>query len=112
MSDEYYGTETAMSDARLVLQLRALAFDLENLALRQPEPTTVLEQWAVAQRAVPCLIGRSSGHPFIGEGKPCFTSEVFYLNLEAGLARSFTRWYRLGQPAGSGNFDGRRGNVQ
>ncbi|OQP88178.1 hypothetical protein BTR14_01600 [Rhizobium rhizosphaerae] len=55
-----------------------------------------ITDWAVAQRLVPCLIGRTQDHPQMGGGVVMYSSELFYLNEDTGFARTFSRWYRLG----------------
>ncbi|WP_309140453.1 DUF6634 family protein [Ensifer sp. ENS10] len=95
----------------LVLRLRSLADDLEVIgdATVVPLPTVRLDRWALAKRAVPCLIGTPTGHPRIDDGRPCFSSELYYLDPQAGLARTFSRWYRLGKPVDLAHFDKRDG---
>jgi hypothetical protein len=56
-----------------------------------------LENWRLTERSVLSLAGVSLGHPVLGT-KPIRTSQVFFLDLELGIARSFSRWYRLGMP--------------
>lgn len=80
-----------------------LCAHLERLAgdIRQPETApmrvTEIDKWAIAHRAVPCLIGLPSGHPKISDGQPLFTSELYFLDPEQRMARSFSRWYKLGE---------------
>ncbi|MDM9624973.1 hypothetical protein QTL95_03625 [Rhizobium sp. S152] len=42
------------------------------------------------------LSGIVSGHPSLREGREIFTSQLFFLDSERGLARTMNRWYRLG----------------
>ncbi|WP_051949289.1 DUF6634 family protein [Methylosinus sp. PW1] len=44
------------------------------------------------------LYGVVSGHPRIREGRLTRTSIVLWLDPEAGIARTVSRWYRLGTP--------------
>lgn len=107
MQDDFFNNWFGVSRADLVVRFRSLADDLEVIGDRTvvPLPTVRLDQWALAKRTVPCLIGRPSGHPGIDDGKPCFSSELYYLDPQAGLARTFSRWYRLGTPLDPAHFD-------
>jgi hypothetical protein len=86
------------NQSTLVEQLRQLSNELGvfDEAGSPPADLVTINDWALARRAVPCLIGRPSGHPSIEDHNPLFTSELFYLDEEQRLARSFSRWYRLG----------------
>jgi hypothetical protein len=79
-------------------RLRALADDLEAVALgrSEPHPTTLVTSWSFATRAAPCLVGNAFGHPSIGDGRRAITSEVYYVDPTRRLARTLSRWYRLG----------------
>lgn len=86
-----------MSRASLVHKLRCLADDLESISDDvEALPAVAINNWAIAQRPVPCLMGRTLGHPSIGDGRPALSSELFYLDPERGIARTMSRWYRLG----------------
>lgn len=91
---EWYG----MSKASLVDCLRRLADDLENVdrCVEAQAPGAAMNSWALGTRAVPCLVGRPLGHPVISDGKPACSSELFYLDADRGIARTMSRWYRLG----------------
>ncbi|WP_307226803.1 DUF6634 family protein [Pararhizobium capsulatum] len=52
------------------------------------------------KRAVPCLVGRSTGHPMILDSHAACTSELYYLDTERGVARTLSRWYRLERATG------------
>lgn len=45
----------------------------------------------------PLLVGMATGHPTTGN-KEIHTSAVLKIDLEAGYARTQSRWYRLGRP--------------
>lgn len=87
-----------MSRTSLVQSLRCLADDLENLDqdAKVPPHTVAIDSWALAQRTVPCLIGRPIGHPSVADGRPACSSELFYLDPHRRIARTLSRWYRLG----------------
>lgn len=89
-----------MSRSGLVSHLRRLANDIESLDGSGPAlgDMVAIDSWSLAQRPVPCLVGRPFGHPTIADRKTARTSELFYFDPEQGLARSFSRWYRLGTP--------------
>lgn len=57
----------------------------------------LLEGWAPATMInEPVLIGRVHGHPVVnGE---VMTSTVIMIDTERGIARTLSRWYRLGCP--------------
>lgn len=82
----------------LAEQLRNLADDIENIeqCLNRTVPAVAINEWAVVERSVPCLVGRTTGHPGITDNRVACTTELFYLDKERGLARTMSRWYRLG----------------
>lgn len=87
-------------------RLSALAADLRAIALGQiPEEllegsAPILNRWSLAVRASVCLEGLVSGHPALtGQDRAIRTSELWDLDAEAGWARTYSRWYRLGQRA-------------
>ncbi len=93
-----FGEWFGMSRSSLVECLRRLADDLENIdqCSEAQRPSAAMNSWTLAKRAVPCLIGRPIGHPTISNGKPAFSSELFYFDADRGVARTMSRWYRLG----------------
>lgn len=64
----------------------------------EPKPVTRtrLDHWCLARRTVPCLIGIATGHPTIADGAPFFSSELYFMDANRSSARSFSRWYELG----------------
>ncbi len=96
-SDSVIHAWFGMSRASLIQTLRCLADDLESIADDvEALPAVAINSWALSQRSVPCLMGRTLGHPSIGDGRPALSSELFYLDPERGIARTMSRWYRLG----------------
>ncbi|MGQ3038865.1 MAG: DUF6634 family protein [Neoaquamicrobium sediminum] len=92
--------------AEMAERLSALAADLRTIAGDQmPEglvqgSVPTLEQWSPAVRPSVCLEGLVGGHPvLVGQDRAIRTSELWYLDEEAGSARTYSRWYRLGQRA-------------
>jgi hypothetical protein len=70
----------------------------DNLAENAP----VLDRWVIAQRPIECLAGLSSGHPRLtGENRPIITSDLWLVSEDGLWARTLSRWYRLGRPAGT-----------
>ncbi len=96
-SDSVIHTWFGMSKTSLVHTLRCLADDLESISDDvEALPAVAINSWALSQRPVPCLVGRTLGHPSVGDGRPVLSSELFYLDSERGIARTMSRWYRLG----------------
>ncbi len=56
----------------------------------------VLQDWILSQRSSPNLEGIAVGHPLL-EGWT-HTSILHALSVRAGVARTQSRWYRLGSP--------------
>lgn len=42
--------------------------------------------------------GIVTGHPSLADGDEVVTSQLIYMNPDIGLARTLSRWYRLGAP--------------
>ncbi|RWY88648.1 hypothetical protein EHI44_11395 [Rhizobium leguminosarum] len=96
-NDFEVGSRTELSD--LADRLRGLALALEELnSLGQGgiQADVCITDWVLAKRTVPVLVGRMNGHPTIEDGNIGATTEIFFIDAVAGLARSFNRWYRLG----------------
>ena len=88
--------------AALAHEHRALAEDLERIA-RGEHPSDEdlrdapkLSGWRVFVLPIPHLIGTVVGHPDIGDGRLCRTSELVTFDPFSGYARTFSRFYRLG----------------
>ena len=86
-----------MSRVQLSDRLRALADDLLHLNADDPSSSTIIDKWAVARRSVPCLVGIPTKHPHILDSTPLFTSELYYIDPKRSIARTFSRWYELGE---------------
>lgn len=61
---------------------------------RGVKPEVTLRDWGLANRASTCLRGAVENHPVIDDGF-ALTSPVFFIDPLAGLARTYSRWYRL-----------------
>lgn len=88
---------------QLIPRLRGLCTDLQALAdgasLNLSSEPVEIDEWTLLKRTVPCLTGLISGHPHIRNGHIGATTEIFYLDERLGVARSLSRWYKLGDPA-------------
>jgi hypothetical protein len=60
-------------------------------------PETIVSDWYVAPVAALHLRGNVVGHPVLSDG-PFESSELWYINEELKLARTLSRWFRLGEP--------------
>jgi hypothetical protein len=63
----------------------------------------VLDNWQMAYRAEPCLVGTMHDHPHVKDGHLGMTSGVWLLAPTIGYARTLSRVYVLGRPASSRN---------
>ncbi len=59
----------------------------------------LFDDWSLASRMVPCLMGRPHGHPHVSGRKDAVTSALCLLSLEQGFARTGSRFWRLGAAA-------------
>jgi hypothetical protein len=85
----------------LALKLEALATDLRRVGTRGFELSTSfidIADWSLAVRPTACLEGFVMDHPTLGTGRVT-TSELYYFDKKAGIARTLSRWYRLGRPS-------------
>jgi hypothetical protein len=82
-------------------RLEQLARDLRAIAagrLTIDDAATVeLANWRLTYRRVLSLNGVSIAHPTLGT-KSIHTSEVYFIDLDRGIARTLSRWYRLTTP--------------
>ena len=90
---------------RALLTACSLAADLQRIAADGgPSPADLrraplLDYWSLARRSEPALIGLVHGHPELGSGGTTLTSLAVVLDADAGWARTWSRYYRLGRPA-------------
>ncbi len=61
-------------------------------------PEVTLREWSLVHKEGACLHGITKNHPHIEDGLAT-TSLIFFIDPMAGLARSYSRWYRLVGPA-------------
>jgi hypothetical protein len=87
-------------------RLAALLSDMEMLRAGIPPAdlatdAPLLDRWLVAVRPASCLLGQSTGHPLLpGIGREIVTSDLMLMSRDRSWARTMSRWYRLGRPAG------------
>lgn len=73
-----------------------LAIEADKLpTARQLRDAPLISNWTLGHRPEAILIGYVIGHPGIPEG-PAFTSGLYYADPQLGIARTLSRWYRLG----------------
>ncbi|WP_422369864.1 DUF6634 family protein [Hoeflea sp.] len=107
MSDYSSTRWFSMTRFQLSDHLRVLSEQLGAAEIPAGRPITRIDNWALARRAVPCLVGIPTSHPILPDEEPIFTSELFYLDPEKHAARTFSRWYELGKRAEPGFWDER-----
>lgn len=97
--DFTFDNELARENARRVHELSrdlALIEKLRGPGIRDMAEAPLLEDWMIGNRMETALIGTVAGHPLLADG-PVITSAIHYLDEQAGYARTFSRWYRLGR---------------
>lgn len=89
---------------RGVARLIDLISHLERLSTAQPSAeelraAPLLDEWSAGIGGDGCarLFGRVTGHPRLREGARIYTSPYLQVDPEAGWARTWSRFYRLGQ---------------
>jgi hypothetical protein len=87
-------------------RLTALVSDMEQIRRGVPPErlaaeAPLLDRWLIMQRPASCLLGRSTGHPLLpGTDREIVTSDLVLMSTDGSWARTRSRWYRLGRPAG------------
>ncbi|WP_141514353.1 DUF6634 family protein [Rhizobium sp. M1] len=97
MKFAYLNSEDAQ---RLSADLRSIEAGLIRTLSLDTAP--ILQAHQMYSRRTACLSGYVFGHPSLGDGREVMTSQLMYMDTEAGIARTVNRWYRLGHPAGTG----------
>lgn len=75
--------------------------DLESGALDTAKIMTkapLLEDHRLVLGWCHAMKGIVTGHPLLPDGNEVVTSQLIYMNPDIGLARTLSRWYRLGTP--------------
>lgn len=87
-------TETAEAFCAHALKLSVDMPDAGTLAA-----APLLNRWCALREDDLCyLIGAVTGHPHLRNGARCQTSDVFCIAPDVGWARTWKRFYRLGEP--------------
>lgn len=87
------------------VKYRALADDLDELArgihpnAERLSEAPILFEWKLRINPIPHLLGIVMGHPKIPDGSSCRTSELITIDVGQRYARTFSRFYRLGDRA-------------
>lgn len=90
--------------AALVADMEAIGRGLAPEALVEGE-SPLLDRWILGRCPVPCLVGLSTGHPLLpGQNRMIGTSDVWLISEDRGWARTLSRWYKLGRPAGNADL--------
>ncbi len=84
--------------ARLTRDIRKTGSDRFDPSMLANPP--FLDEYGLVRQPALSLTGIVTGHPRISDGHRCLSSQVFYLDIEHGVARTINRWYRLGRPHG------------
>jgi hypothetical protein len=78
--------------------------ELERLSTTQPDledlrDAPILDRWSAGTGTDGCprLFGRVAGHPLLREGARIYTSPYLQVDPQAGWARTWSRYYRLGR---------------
>lgn len=102
-----YSDERPCPDIHADLKrLQGLVQDLERIHRGQHPDAAILgdapviHDWAIVRRQEACLAGTITGHPKIAHGHTGVTSGLWFLAPGLGYARTLSRFYNLGQPAG------------
>ena len=104
-----HGEIERLEELTAALEVICMPFPIpmDQMLARSQSNAPILDEWQLVVRPVPCLVGLSTGHPRLpGERRSIVTSEIFLISESLGWARSYSRWYRLGQ-----RFDGAAGNC-
>ncbi|HEY8162846.1 MAG TPA: DUF6634 family protein [Methylocystis sp.] len=89
-----------------ISHLRALADDLARIrddggpSDADLADAPILDRWVPISRMRPALAGMSAGHPLLGD-RLVQTSETYAVDFSRGWTRTYSRFYRLGRPAGA-----------
>jgi hypothetical protein len=88
--------------ARLVEDLRLA--ETGSLSVLDLSDSPILYSHQIIPLSVGILKGVVEGHPKLGNGREITTSQVFFIDTDLGLARTLSRWYRLGMSAQNGSY--------
>lgn len=91
IADEIERLERLLADLK---RIQHLEFPTAN----ELDAAPIIDYWAQATRAEPCLVGYVHGHPRL-DSRLAMTSGLWVMAKELGWARTLSRFYRLGRPA-------------
>lgn len=93
-------------------RMLSLAADMDRINRGHPpeamagDEVPILNQWVLTKRPAYCLAGLATGHPKLpGGNRAIGTSDLWMLSVDGTWARTLSRWYRLGRPAGQFDLD-------
>lgn len=86
--------------SRLVEDLRLA--ETGSLSVSDFPDSPILRSHRIVPLSVGILTGVVEAHPKLGTGREIITSQVFFIDTDLGLARTLSRWYRLGLSAQTG----------
>lgn len=84
--------------------MRRLLRDLEQLEAGTLDTADILgnapllEDYRLVLGWCHGMKGIVTDHPLLPDGQEVVTSQLMYLDPDAGLARTLSRWYRVGTP--------------
>jgi hypothetical protein len=58
----------------------------------------IIDKWSYGLVPARCIAGSVRGHPILGNLARVHTSELIFIDPESGWARTWSRYYRLGEP--------------
>lgn len=80
--------------ARLVDDLRLV--ETGRLSPSELDGSPRLYDYRIIPSSVGFLTGIVDGHPTLRPGRKITTSQVYFIDSDRGIARTLSRWYRLG----------------
>ena len=75
-------------------QLEAGTLDTTQILATAP----LLDRYKLVLGWSHAMGGIVTGHPLLPDGREIVTSQLMYLDPAMGLARTLSRWYRVGTP--------------
>ena len=60
--------------------------------------TPIIDKWSYGLVPARCIAGSVRGHPILGNLARVHTAELVLIDPESGWARTWSRYYRLGEP--------------
>jgi hypothetical protein len=95
-------TSTSHNLSSLMSELNRLTADLRTLSAGRPPSAEelracpLLDQWSYGFLPAACLVGAVYGHPALGTRPTVHTSELVVIDPNRRWARTWSRFYRLG----------------